>query len=243
MNEEKNVLNIPVSKLKPKEPPKKCQFYIVLGPHDRIFQSTDEKKFFPLNGNEDVNLIQYALSEEWKKKKKENIIVASEIIFLIPSLEYKESAADLMQKLNCRGKCQVIRPLKKEILKKEEIKEEPKKENIEEETKENKKEEISIQTPTEEVEEKPKEKEPTQEFKIRKEKTIVNQDNVFHKETESNEISKNEIADFMWGDAKKSKLEKSKASKSDKKIDLPVIIFILAAILLIGAVILLFILK
>ena len=240
-----------------KEQEKICQFYIVLGNHDKTFQNDEEHRFFQLKGNEDTNLIQYALAEEWKKKKKEHIKVANEIIFLVPDISFKDEVKELMDKLNCRGKFRVLKPIKKEI------KEEPKKEPIiETKPKEEPKEEKIVppvvleekkELPTEPL---PIKEEPDNTSDITpiksdyKESNIyhkeIKEDNIYHKEVEfpniNNKKKKKEkeedkdVSNYMWGNLDKKEL-------TSKKIDLPIIVFIISALFLIGAVVLIFVLK
>ena len=238
------------------EKPTICQFYIVLGHHDRNFQNDDENRYFPLSGNEDIDLIQYALSEEWKKKKKEHIKVANEIIFLIPDLSYKDLVKELMDKLNCRGKFQIIRPKKiEEPVKKEPIKEEVsniKEEQIEKEIEKNveqPKKEKSTSSPLmsmKEQIEKEDNNEPEPEITI-KEPQHIKEDNIYRGEIPRKPIPNikpltdtTEIKNYMWSDEENTKLT---SNKKERKIDLPVIIFIIATLLLIGAIVVLVILK
>ena len=58
------------------------------------------------------------------------------------------------------------------------------------------------------------------------------------KKTASSINSKNDdVASYMWGDEEDSKL------LTKKRIDLPVIVFVISALLFIGAIVLLFVLK
>ena len=90
-----------------------CQFYIVLGKHEREFKNTKKNKYFFVTGNEDLKLIQYAVNSEYKKKKKEGYAVAGEIIFLIPTIDDRSSALELMEQLNFKGRVKIVPPLKK----------------------------------------------------------------------------------------------------------------------------------
>ena len=252
MNEQKKDLNNLIKEQKSdtmqKEETPICQFYIVLGRHDRTFQNDEKNRYFPLSGNEDINLIQYALGEEWKKKKKEHIKVASEIIFLIPDLSYKDLVKELMDKLNCRGKFQVLRPLKKEPVIQEEVKKEPKPNIVEEKEEQTKEPEKTSTSPLMSMKAQI-EKEGNNEIKKEEKKiNLPKEDNIFHGDfpkkpsniTNIKKEDEKDIKDYMWGDAKNSKLTKK---KKEKKIDLPIIIFVVSALFLIGAVILLWILK
>ena len=214
-----------------------CQFYIVLGHHNRVFQNDEKSRYFKVTGNEDVNLIQYALAEEWKKKKKEHIKVANEIIFLIPDLSYQDLVKELMDKLNCRGKFQVLKPIRKDavIPKKEQVENE--KEKLEE-----KMQEEPIKKPL------PPEKPQIEEnIQAEIEKTIPKKDNIFHGDFPKKEIPNQkketetkDMKDYMWGDEENNKLL---SRKKEHKLDISVLIFIISALFLIGAVIILLILK
>ena len=227
---------------------KVCQFYIVLGHYDQTFQNNDENRYFIVSGNEDIHLIQYALSEEWKKKKKENIGVASEIIFLIPDLSYEDMAKDLMDKLNCRGKFQVVKPIVKEEI---DVKKEK---NMLEDSKE----ESNVQNLSrEEFRRRLEQEEEEESISEVKEEKIVNEeidkddvedvkkkdDHVFYGDFPKKKVdlkdSSSSVADYMWGEEKSKNLMLNKK----RKLDLPVIIFIISLVVLIVAGILLFVLK
>ena len=75
--------------------------------------------------------------------------------------------------------------------------------------------------------------------------TPPKEDNIFHGDfpkTKQRSLKENneDIADFMWGNETSKSLIKA---KKERKIDAPVIIFILSALILMGAIILLLILK
>ena len=227
-----------------------CQFYIVLGNHDREFKNNKRNKFFPIRGNEDIKLIQYAVSAEYKKKKKEGYAVAGEIIFLIPDVKYKDLAFKLMEILNFKGRVKIVPPLKKE---EPPVKEEPKPKPIKEEV--IKKEEV-----IEKEEAKPEIKEPPKEEPLPKEKKEEKKKKeIIPKKKEEKKLEDTDITTYMWGNtspelksekkaSRKKKKEPKKITfenptKPKKKIDVPVIIFILSALLLIGSIILLFIWK
>ena len=227
-----------------------CQFYIVLGNHDREFKNNKRNKFFPIRGNEDIKLIQYAVSAEYKKKKKEGYAVAGEIIFLIPDVKYKDLAFKLMEILNFKGRVKIVPPLKKE---------EP---PVKEETKPNPIKEEVIKK-----EEPPVKEEPKQEIKVtpkeeplpKEKKEENNKKEIKAPKKEEKKLEETDITTYMWGNepleskqlkkaSRKKKKEPKKITfekpkKPKKKIDVPVIIFILSALLLIGSIILLFIWK
>ena len=223
---------------------KVCQFYIVLGHYDQVFQNNDENRYFMVSGNEDVNLIQYALSEEWKKKRKENIEVASEIIFLIPDLSYEEMAKEWMDKLNCRGKFQVVKPIIKES--KEDIKKE---EDVQDST--------DVQNLSREEYRKELEQQVEVSLEVKEEKIVDNivqeseeeevkkkDEHVFYgdfpkKRMELKNVGSSSAVDYMWGEEKSKNLMLNKK----RKLDVPVIIFIVSFVVLVIAGILLFILK
>ncbi len=224
-----------------------CQFYIVLGKHNREFKNTKKKKFFPIRGNEDIELIQYAVNAEYKKKKKEGYAVAGEIIFLIPDIKYQEVANILMDKLNFKGSIQIVPSEIKKEVKKEEDK--PKEEKTKARIIDTPKEIVSSQE--KEKQEDKKETDITETKKELENKTEINKTigkKVLVKPKQ--EEKEQDASSYMWGDSlpkekRKSKVKPiaSKEKSQKKKIDLPIIIFLLSALLLIGSVILLFILK
>ncbi len=227
---------------------KVCQFYIVLGHYNQTFQNSDENRYFMVSGNEDVHLIQYALSEEWKKKKRENIGVASEIIFLIPDLSYEDMAKDLMDKLNCRGKFQVVKPIVKEeidVKKEEDTLEEPKEElNVQNLSREEfrKRLEQEDEVPISEVKEEKIVEEETdtdEEDDVKKKDEHVFYGDFPKKKVDFKDSSSSSVADYMWGEEKSKNLMLNKK----RKLDLPVIIFIISLVVLVVAGILLFVLK
>lgn len=232
---------------------KKCQFYIVLGTHDRQFKNSAKYQYFPVGDckgdKESIAFILKGLGRAFEKKKSIKQPVEDHLIFLIPDASYFDQARDLMKKLDPSGRIQIVPPLikKEPPIKKTELPKEEKQEVVEESIIEVPKEEKIIEEKIIEIPKEPEKKEekkipePIPEVKVYK-KTI----------TESPKKEPVEdIQDFMWGDSKKQKLEKKKKKKDikanepkpKKHIDLPVIIFILASILLITSVILLFVLK
>ena len=222
---------------------KVCQFYIVLGHYDQAFQNNDENRYFMVSGNEDVQLIQYALSEEWKKKKRENIGVASEIIFLIPDLSYEDMAKNLMDRLNCRGKFQVVKPIVKEeidVKKEEDTLEEPIVQNLSREEFRRRLEQEE-EVPISEV----KEEKIVEEDSIKEDAEDIKKkdDHVFYGDFPKKKIDlkdgNSSVADYMWGEEKSKNLMLNKK----RKLDLPVIIFIISLVVLIIAGVLLFVLK
>ena len=247
-----------------------CQFNIVLGEHGRSFRSTKKNKYFVVGGNEDLKLVQYAVNSEYKKKKKEGYAVAGEIIFLIPDDSYRDLAMDMMDKLNFRGSVQVVPPIKTEVphvdskveeVKREEEVETPQEEHIESvsDVKEEEKNEQTIieKEDTFEVKKVSSVKQATaieDSSVLKEEEKKQASDMVFHGDfevphhttisTKKKEISKKsekdeDVSSYMWGDSTSEQL----VSKKKSRIDLPVIIFIVSFIFLVGAVILLFVLK
>lgn len=246
-----------------------CQFNIVLGEHDRTFRSTKKNKYFVVGGNEDLKLVQYAVNSEYKKKKKEGYAVAGEIIFLIPDDSYRDLAMDMMDKLNFKGSVQVVPPIKTEVphvdSKVEEVKREEEVETSQEEhiesvsdVKEEEKNEQTIieKEDTFEVKKVSSVKQATaiEDSSALKEEKKQTSDMVFHgdfevphhttistkKKEKNKRVEKDEdVSSYMWGDSTSKQL----VSKKKSRIDLPIVIFIVSFIFLVGAVILLFVLK
>lgn len=247
-----------------------CQFNIVLGEHGRSFRSTKKNKYFVVGGNEDLKLVQYAVNSEYKKKKKEGYAVAGEIIFLIPDDSYRDLAMDMMDKLNFRGSVQVVPPIKTEVphvdskveeVKREEEVETPQEEHTESvsDVKEEEKNEQTIieKEDTFEVKKvssvkqataiedssalKEKEKKQTSDMVFHGDFEVPHHTTISTKKNEKNKgVEKDEdVSSYMWGDSTSVQL----VSKKKSRIDLPVIIFIVSFIFLVGAVILLFVLK
>ena len=238
-------------------PELECQFYVVLGKHDREFHSDEKSRYFMVSGNEDIHLIGYAFGEEWKKKRRDHIKVASEVIFLIPSEEYRDLAQNLMDQLNFRGEIQLVPSLhkdnhsttpeiKSDDLEIQELKEESEVDSLPE-IHENTRDESQSQKLDDSL-----------EFYVPREKFDVvkkaeenhddissNQDHVYHGDFVRPVVDEaDDVSSYMWGnDKKKSSGKKLVRKKSTGFIDLPVIIFILSALLLIGAIVLLFVLK
>ncbi len=235
------------------KPNRKCQFYIVLGTHDREFKNSKYYQYFPVGeckgDKESIAFILKGLGRAFEKKKSIKQQVEDHLIFLIPEASYFDQARDLMKKLDPSGRIQIVPPLikKEPPIKTIELPKEEKSEIIEEKVIEVPKEEKIIEEKKIEIPTEPKKteekiiQEPIPEVKVYK-KNIP--------ELPKNETTE-DVKDFMWGDSKKQKLEKKKKKKDPqlkepkpkKHIDLPVIIFILASILLVTSVILLFVLK
>ena len=240
-----------------------CQFNIVLGEHEKIFRSTKKNKYFLVSGNEDLKLVQYAVNSEYKKKKKEGYAVAGEIKFLIPDESYREAAIDLMDRLNFNGSVEVVNSSKKEeVISKVELA--SKEDSLAVDTTSVEKEEavesINIESDmvngaSELPSSNDNKKVVSKEHSIADDKDSVKAvDRVFHgdfeiphhivensrKPIKDNKSDKEEdISSYMWGDSKKSQI----ISDKKRKIDLPVIIFIISFLLLVGAIVLLFVLK
>lgn len=225
-----------------------CQFYIAIGVPTKELKNDKKNKYFPVSGKEDTKLIQYAIMEEYKKKRKEGYAVASEIICLVTNENDKKEANELLDKLKFKGKIVVIPP------KKEELPKEPIERLIEtkEEEKETKKEEEK-----EKIKEEPINREELFNNIRKREKTTTEpneepmkkiiKDNVFHgdnnnslKKSSKPKTQEEEAARFMGWD---EDLLKPKKLNKKRKLDLPVIIFILSFIVLAVAIILLLILK
>ncbi len=236
-----------------------CQFYIVLGKHDQQFKNSKKNKYFPISGDEDIKLIQYAVNMEYKKKVKEGYAVASEIVFLIPSIDYYDAAKLLMDKLNYNGTIRVVPSRKKEVEKPILVEKENINDNVV-------KKSDGIRTleqntlPLEQVNEPVKVADDN--FDIQKEAPeyhyqssfdisqidFDNQDGDHIKVDDSSTYSQDSIdyekMDSDLGNSSSKKLIKVKTTnKSTAFVDLPVIIFILSALFLIGSIILLFVLK
>ena len=235
-----------------------CQFNIVLGEHERIFRSTKKNKYFIVSGNEDLKLVQYAVNSEYKKKKKEGYAVAGEIKFLIPDESYREAAIDLMDRLNFNGSVEVVNSSKKEeVIPKVELP--SKDESLNVDTVSDEKDDViesdNVNDVPELISNNDDEKVITKEHSIVADKDSVKVvDRVFHGDfemprhivengkkpiKESKKDSEEDISSYMWGDSKKSQI----MSDKKHKIDLPVIIFIISFLLLVGAIVLLFVLK
>ena len=232
---------------------KKCQFYIVLGSHDREFKNSKYYQYFPVGeckgDKESIAFILKGLGRAFEKKKNLKQPVEDHLIFLIPDASYFDQARGLMKKLDPSGRIQIVPPLKKKETKivKTEIKEEESV-SVKKEVPPIKKEENTTSVVKPEIKE-----EKQEPVKVVKQPAV---DNIYHgeiskKETANTPKKEENVMDYMWGDTKNKKLENktkkkekiSSPKKEKKKIDIPVIIFILSAILLVTSIILLFVLK
>ena len=238
---------------------RKCQFYVVIGKHDRQFTNSKYQQYF--TAVPDINLIRKGFDGAFKKKKMDRIPIEEHLIFLIPDADYFNDARELMDKLDRGGKIQIVPPLKKKELKpvivskkENEIRQESdlqvKKPIEKEEIVGVQNEQVKVEAV---VEEKPKEEVVKEPEKPKYSYNPAN--NIYHGDfntnrgegtTTNSEGDSLDVASYMWGkeDINTKKLvRKSSTPKSAAFIDLPVIVFVLSALLLVGSIVLLFVLK
>ncbi len=253
MNEELNrnlrqvQSNIPTKSLASNDDAIVCQFYIVLGEHDRVFKSDIKNRYFYVaKSTLDPSLILRGLSSAYDKIKMspQRIVVAKNLICLIPNRDYLLEAGELMKKLDPHGKIQIVPSIKKEVVV-------PKTVAPAENT--NLSDNVAMAVP--EIKE-TKEINTNESDSIKEKPKYSYQpgNNVYHGDfdtsgsgsSRSNGDGDNSLdaATYMWGKTDNKKFVKvKKPNKSSAFINFPVIVFIISFILLVASVILLFVLK
>lgn len=226
----------------------KCQFYIILG--DKDFKGkNDNNVYINVTDETDVAKIKNDITYIWQEKKKENpnIEISNQIIFMIPSPEYDLKCNKLMKELVNEGwgKIEYI-PKKEEIQKPINI--EDKKDNTFIDST-NSKDNDKINYSTERKEEilEKNNTESTNNFKY-----SYKPDTVYHGDIESPKSTKNNNIKMENKDAitymgynpnlinSNVKSLVKRPNKNNAFISLPVIIFILSAMLLVASTIILF---
>lgn len=226
----------------------KCQFYIILG--DKDFKGKNDNNVY-INVTDETNVakIKNDITYIWQEKKKENpnIEFSDQIIFMIPSPEYDLKCNKLMKELvrDGRGKIEYI-PKKEEIQRP--INVEDKKNNTSIDST-NSKDNDKINYSTERKEEilEKNNTESTNNFKY-----SYKPDTVYHGDIESPKSTKNNNIKMENKDAitymgynpnlinSNVKSLVKRPNKNNAFISLPVIIFILSAMLLVASTIILF---
>ena len=84
---------------------KVCQFYIILGNKDYQVKN-DGNVYINATGVRDINLIKDAIFKYYHKKSKENIKVSSRIIFLIPDSSLDAQCQMIIDQLHLIGEIQ-----------------------------------------------------------------------------------------------------------------------------------------
>lgn len=88
-----------------------CQFYIVLG--DKEFRPpSDGNVYINATGVLDNRLIYDSIMRAYAKKSGENIAVANEIVFLVANENFKARCQEIISELRIRGSIQIL-PAKK----------------------------------------------------------------------------------------------------------------------------------
>lgn len=84
-----------------------CQFYVILG--DKKFVPKDDfNVYINATSVEDIRLIWKAIEVSYQKKSKEGKQVGREIIFLISDVLYEARAKEIIDKLHINGKIQLF---------------------------------------------------------------------------------------------------------------------------------------
>lgn len=241
---------------------KNCQFYIILG--DKNFTGkNDGNVYINATGANDIQLINKAIFNAFHKKREEGVSVANQIIFLIPEptpeFAFEEQCQMLMDKLNLVGKIQYL-PKSQNLTPKvpvmpKEQEAEPEKPNSE------------INSPVHPLIKDPEivsEEDPiSQDTEQAPSKNISYQpkDNIYRGDIESpmankkyntkgpiEEMYAKDSASYMGynptliNNNVKNLVRKANQNKKAAFVTLPVIIFILSALLLIASIIILFVL-
>lgn len=226
-----------------------CQFYIVLG--NREFRApNDGNVYINATGVLDNDLIKLAIYRAYSKKNNENIKVGSEIIFLIPSMEFQTRCQEIVLGLDIkRSKIQIL-PLKRvEVQSQASVIEVN---NIEQNSKSNNNDivqTIDNNVSLEKVENLNVVSNSNLEQSVKSKNSYVyNPQNNFQSDFEGNGsivlggmVSEGPVQTQTQGNVKK--LVKSQSThKSAAFVSLPVIIFVLSAMLLIASLVLLYVL-
>ena len=244
---------------------KVCQFYIILG-NKNFTGKNDGNVYINATGAQDVKLINKAIFNAFHKKRDEGVLVASHIIFLIPNDEYKEQSLKIMDELNLDGKIEYLEEKKETIIPKikeippQEVREEEKKEeNIGRENtsldldfnKETIQKEVSLST------EDTLSKRKTTEEEIPLKYSPPKQDNIYHGEIDNSlmkkdnrreEMTDKDSATYMGynptliNNNVKNIVGMPRQDRKAAFITLPVIIFIISALLLVASIVILFVL-
>lgn len=94
-----------------------CQFYVILG-DQKLVPKDDFNVYINATSVEDIRLIWKAIEVSYQKKSKEGKKVGREIIFLISDVLYEARAKEIIDKLHINGKIQLF---SNEEVKKEEV--------------------------------------------------------------------------------------------------------------------------
>ena len=249
---------------------KVCQFYIVLG--DREYKGqNDGNVYINATGVIDVNLIRDAVFKHYHRKSKESIQVSDHIIFLVPDHSFDEQCRMIIEKLNLVGEIQYFPKKEEAVLPDELLSSLSTSNNTTDKSdllEEKPSPELKLVENTEKdfavkIEE---EKADVDEFKNSdKDVSSINEsrvvkDNVYRGDVDRPILKKNgnrvgvqeeeyakDAANYMGYNPtlinrNVKSLVKSSRSRKNAFISLPVIVFILSAILLVSSVVILFVL-
>ncbi len=243
---------------------KLCQFYIILG-NKNFTGKNDGNVYINATGAQDVKLINKAIFNAFHKKRDEGILVANHIIFLIPNDEYKEQSLKIMDELNLDGKIEYLEEKKETLIPKikeippQEVREEEKKEeNIGRENtsldldfnKETIQKELSLSTEDTLSKSKTIEEEVPLKYSPPKQDNIYRgeiDNSLIRKESKKEVMSDRDSATYMGYNPtlinnNVKTLVRTPNQGRRAFITLPVIIFILSALLLVASIVILFVL-
>ena len=243
---------------------KLCQFYIILG-NKNFTGKNDGNVYINATGAQDVKLINKAIFNAFHKKRDEGVLVANHIIFLIPNDEYKEQSLKIMDELNLDGKIEYLEEKKETLIPKikeippQEVREEEKKEeNIGRENtsldldfnKETIQKELSLSTEDTFSKSKTIEEEVPLKYSPPKQDNIYRgeiDNSLIRKESKKEVMSDRDSATYMGYNPtlinnNVKTLVRTPNQGRRAFITLPVIIFILSALLLVASIVILFVL-
>lgn len=249
---------------------KVCQFYVILGNKDYQGKN-DGNVYINATGVRDINLIKDAIFKYYHKKSKENIKVSNRIIFLIPDSSLDAQCQMIIDQLHLVGEIQYFSkmvektvPLESNVLNSSTVS--SSKEKVEDVTSSvvGKNESVSNmvdsvdsvpQNTLEEVREKIEENSLEKEEKDKYSSALL-KDNIYRgdvdnsilnkkKDEQNNEMYAKDSATYMGYNPTLINNNVHSIVGNHRKsafISLPVIVFILSAVLLIASIVILFVL-
>lgn len=249
---------------------KVCQFYVILGNKDYQGKN-DGNVYINATGVRDINLIKDAIFKYYHKKSKENIKVSNRIIFLIPDSSLDAQCQMIIDQLHLVGEIQYFSkmvektvPLESNVLNSSTVS--SSKEKVEDATSSvvGKNESVSSmvdsvdsvpQNTLEEVREKIEENSLEKEEKDKYSSAPL-KDNIYRgdvdnsilnkkKDEQNNEMYAKDSATYMGYNPTLINNNVHSIVGNHRKsafISLPVIVFILSAVLLIASIVILFVL-
>ena len=249
---------------------KVCQFYVILGNKDYQGKN-DGNVYINATGVRDINLIKDAIFKYYHKKSKENIKVSNRIIFLIPDSSLDAQCQMIIDQLHLVGEIQYFSkmvektvPLESNVLNSSTVS--SSKEKVEDVTSSvvGKNESVSNmvdsvdsvpQNTLEEVREKIEENSLEKEEKDKYSSALL-KDNIYRgdvdnsilnkkKDEQNNEMYAKDSATYMGYNPTLINNNVQSIVGNHRKsafISLPVIVFILSAVLLIASIVILFVL-